>query len=142
MAHPDPYGNFRFRVEIDGLVVGEFAEVTGLVSESEVIAHRDGTDPARVRRVPGIHKVSDITMKRGLTADRSLWMWRKAIIDGQVDRRDGVIMLLDGTGQPVARWRFKSGWPSKWEGPTLEGLGHDVATETLVITHDGLDWPD
>ncbi len=142
MARRDPYGNFRFRVEIDGLVAGDFAEVTGLVSESDVIAHRDGADPSRVRHVPGIHKVSNLTMKRGLTADRSFWDWRKAVVDGQVNRRDGVITLLDETGQVVARWRFKGGWPSKWEGPTLEGLGHDVAIETLVITHDGLDWLD
>jgi len=32
-----------------------------------------------------------------------------------------------------------NGWPSKWEGPLLNAAGHDVAIETLRISHEGLE---
>ncbi len=135
----DPYNSFSFRVEIDGLSTAGFAEVSGLVSESEVITYREGSDIG-VRRLPGQTTYASIVLKRGITADRSLWEWRKQIADGVVDRRNGTIVLLDGNRQEVARWVFRNGWPAKWTGPVLNGQQSDVAIETLEIVHEGLDW--
>lgn len=135
----DPYANFSFRVEIDGVPLAGFTEVSGLVSESEVISYREGADLA-VRRIPGQTTFAPIVLKRGITNDRTLWEWRKQIADGVVDRRSGTIVLLDGNREAVARWVFRQGWPSKWIGPVLNGQQSDVAIETLEIVHEGLDW--
>ena len=46
----DPYAGFNFRVEIDGVDVGAFTEVSGLDSETEVIEYRTGDMRAELVR--------------------------------------------------------------------------------------------
>jgi hypothetical protein len=84
--------------------------------------------------------LAPITLRRGITGDRSLWEWRKHVADGQIDRRSGSIILMTADGKDVARWTFANGWPSKWEGPALNGQSNYVAIETLRIVHEGFDW--
>ena len=134
----DPYGSFNFLVEIDSLTAATFSECTGLSSEIDVIRYREGGDP-RVRLLPGQTTYSRITLKRGITADLSLWQWHKAVSSGQLDRRNGSIVLLDAERKEVARWNFQQGWPAKYEGPSLNAAGNDVAIETVEIVHEGLD---
>ena len=61
------------------------------------------------------------------------------MIDGTARRVNGSIILLDESRQEVARWNFREGWPSKWEGPTLNAKSNEVAIETLEIAHEGFD---
>ena len=130
----DPIGNFNFRVEISGVDVAGFSEVSGLEVETEVIEYRLGNDAAgHVRKIPGLHKVSDITLKRGVTGSSALWDWRRTVLDGSYDRRDVSIILLDDLREEVMRWNLFEAWPSKYTGPTLKGTGNEVAIETLVI---------
>jgi phage tail-like protein len=138
-ARQDPFTGYNFRVELDGIVVARFAECHGLSSETEVIRYREGGD-LQVRLIPGLTKYSPITLKRGITVDRSLWEWRKHVVDGQVDRRNGSVILLTADGKDVVRWTFENGWPSKWEGPDLNGHSSEIAIETLEIVHERLEW--
>jgi phage tail-like protein len=139
MPRDDPYKAFNFLVEIDGISVGAFCEVTGLVSETEVIEYRTGSDKVNtVRKLPGLTKYANIVLKRGVTQDAQLWNWRKAIEQGTADRRDGAIVLLDDERNAVRRWRFSNGWIAKIEGPELNAKANDVAIETIEIAHEGL----
>jgi phage tail-like protein len=135
----DPYKAFNFRVEIDGVAVAAFSEVSGLESETEVIEYRTGTERNTVRKLPGLTKHANIVLRRGITQDTELWNWRKAVADGQVDRRNGSIVLLDEDRSEVLRWNFVNGWISKWLGPTLNAEGNEVAIETIEIAHEGLE---
>ena len=139
MARDDPYKGFNFLVEIDGISVAAFCEVSGLASETAVIEYRNGSDRANtVRKLPGLTKYANIVLKRGVTQDTQLWQWRKAIEQGTPDRRSGAIVLLDDERSPVRRWRFSEGWITKFEGPDLNAKGNDVAIETIEIAHEGL----
>lgn len=139
-AQSDPYGKFNFLLEIDGVVQAAFSEVSGLSSETEIIEYREGSDKlSSVRKLPGLTKFANIVLKRGLTTDKSLWNWRKSVVDGNVQRANGSIVLLDAARQPVMRWNFRRGWPSKWEGPALNAKSSEVAIETIEIAHEGLD---
>jgi phage tail-like protein len=139
MARDDPYKGFNFLVEIDGISVAAFCEVSGLASETAVIEYRNGSDRANtVRKLPGLTKYANIVLKRGVTQDTQLWQWRKAIEQGTPDRRSGAIVLLDDERNPVRRWRFSEGWITKFEGPDLNAKGNDVAIETIEIAHEGL----
>jgi phage tail-like protein len=135
----DPYKAFNFLVEIDGLTVAAFRQVSGLGSETEVIEYRTGSDKANtVRKLPGLTRYANIVMKRGITQDMQLWNWRKAIEQGTPDRRNGSIVLLDDERNPVRRWHFSNGWIAKLEGPDLNAQANDVAIETIEIAHEGL----
>jgi phage tail-like protein len=142
MAGPqrdDPYKAFIFLVEIDGIARAAFSEVSGLESETAVVEYRMGGEPNTVRKLPGLTKYANIVLRRGVTKDDELWNWRKAVVDGNVDRRNGSITLLDDSHNEVVRWNFYNGWPSKWEGPALDAKANEVAIETLEIAHEGLE---
>lgn len=138
MARNDPYAQFNFLVELDGLTVAGFTEVGGLATESDVIEYRNGSDDATVRKLPGLRKYSNITLKRGYTQNLELWQWRQTTEDGQTERRDGVIILLDEARQPVLRWIFREGWLSKYEGAALNSTTMEAAIESIEIAHEGL----
>ncbi len=136
----DPFGNFNFLVEIDGIAQASFTECSGLDSTVEAIEYREGGDNRRARKLPGKTSHSDITLKRGLTASTELWDWHKAIIQGKIQRKNGSIVIYDlDNVKEVGRWNFVNGWPSKWEGPSLNATGNEVAVETLVLAHEGLE---
>ena len=139
MARDDPYKSYNFIVEVDGITVAAFRQVGGLASETEVIEYRVGSDKTNTaRKLPGLTKYTNIVLKRGITQDNQLWLWRKAIEQGTPDRRSGAIVLLDDERNPVRRWRFSEGWITKFDGPDLNAKANDVAIETIEIAHEGL----
>jgi phage tail-like protein len=138
-SREDPYRAYNFLVEIDGATVAGFSEVTGLSTEDDVIEYREGADkPLSARKLPGLRKFANITCKRGYTTNRELWQWRKNILDGREDRRNGAIALLDETRTRVMEWRFQNGWPCKYDAASLNARTSEVAVESIEICHEGL----
>ena len=141
----DPYPAFNFEVTITGIsedghaVKGSFAEVSGLDVEVNAIEYRNGSEDITVRKIPGLKKFSNIILKRGWIGDLAFWNWLNSVLKGQVIRADGTITLLDESRQPVMRWKFRRGWPCRWQGPRLVADTNDLAMETLEICHEGLE---
>lgn len=134
----DPYRIHNFIVEIDGIARAGFRECSGLDTSNDVVEYREGTDGRGSRKLPGLTKSSNITLKWGSTDDQTLWDWRKTVMDGVVQRKNGSIVLLDDAGAEKLRWNFHDAWPTKWSGPSFNATGNDVAIETLEIAHEGL----
>lgn len=135
----DPYGQYNFLLEIDGVAKGGFTEVSGLTTDTNVIEYREGQEQnLTTRKLPGLMKYNNIVCKRGWTQDRSLWEWRRKVIEGKTQRASGAIVLLNEARDEVLRWNFSEGWPAKWEGPALNAKTSEVAIETLEIAHEGL----
>ena len=135
----DPFRGYNFKIEIDGIARNGFRECSGLDATSDPIDYREGTDKAfTARKLPGLVKYSNITLKWGITDDASLWDWRKTVIDGKAKRVSGSIMLMNESGEEKLRWNFVNAWPSKWTGPSLNATGNEIAIETLEITHEGV----
>lgn len=128
----DHIGQFNFKVEIEGVTVGAFKNVEGLDSETEVIEFQDGEDIV-LRKRPGRTKYSNITLKRGYINTDELWNWRKAVIDGMVERKAGSVILLDDAAGEIMRYNFFEAWPCKWKGFTLDGKGADVNVEEIEL---------
>lgn len=135
----DPYSQYNFLVEIDGVSAAGFTEVGGLTTEQDIIEYREGADTATVRKLPGLRKYSNITLKRGFTQNKELWEWRKTTIDGATERRAGSIILLDEGRKEALRWNFSEGWISKWEGPALNPTANEASIESLEIAIEGLE---
>ena len=135
----DPYAQYNFLIEIDGVTRAGFTECGGLSAEQDIIEYREGGETATVRKLPGLRKYANITLKRGFTQDKELWEWRKTTIDGLTERRAGSIILLDESRQEVLRWNFVEGWVSKWEGPSFNSTTNEAAMESLEICHEGLE---
>lgn len=130
----DPFRGYNYRIEIDGTSVAGFSEAGGLTFDVDSVDYREGTDiPLHVRKLTGLRKFGNITLKRGLTADRQLWDWYKNVLNGIPDRRGGAIVLQDEQHADVLRWEFEGGWICKWEGPSMNATGNDVAVESIEI---------
>ncbi len=140
VVRDNPYGAFNFLVDLgDGQEV-EFAEVAGLGMEITVVEYRAGSDTRNsVRKLPSLHKVGDVTLKRGVVGSTNLFEWIKAVSHGALDRRTVIITLLDEARNPVMRWKLVNAWPTKYVAPTLNATGNEVAIESLTLTHEGID---
>ena len=138
-ARVDPYMNFNFLVEIDGLTQAGFQEVSGLDATTDPVEYREGGENMTVRKIPGKTTYSDLSLKRGLTDSDELWKWREDVIKGSIERKNGSIILLDHDGTEKVRWNFYNAWPTKWEGPSFNATANDVAIETLTIAHEGIE---
>lgn len=137
----DPHGAYNFLVEIDGITRAAFQEASGFESAIDVIEHREGGDNTTMRKVPGMTKYTNITLKRGLTDDPELYQWHRQWVTGDptARRKNGSVVLIDRQGQEKLRWNFVNAWPAKWTGPTFNAEGTDVAIETLELAHEGLE---
>ncbi len=135
----DPYRSYNFQLEIDGVPLGAFSECSGLSAEGDTVDYREGTDKAaNVRKLVGLRKYTNITLKRGYTQDKSLWSWFKNIVDGIPDRRDVTIVLMNEQRDPVLRWHAENAWINKIEAPTFNASGNEVAIESVELVHEGL----
>lgn len=140
-----PYGAFNYSVTInsDPPIEGGFSDVSGIGTEVTVAEYRNGNEKTKyVRKIPGIHKVSDVTLKRGIINSKNLWDWiKKTRDDAQAAQLPSVkIALNDEKGAPVQSWVLKGVIPMKYTGPTLAGKGGgDVAMEELVLSAEELE---
>ncbi len=143
MPRRDPFKNYSFVVEIDGIASSAFKSVSGLAAEAEVIEYREGSDPlSSSRKLPGRVRYPNVRLSRGLTTTRDLWDWWETVVNGTVDRRNVAIILLDDSRTEVLRWFLRDAWIAKFEAPDLDASGNEVAIETIELAHEGLDLAD
>jgi phage tail-like protein len=135
----DPYRVYNFKVEIDGIVRAGFRECSAVDTSQDPIEYREGTDPLTARKLHGLVKYANITLKWGMTTDDELWQWRQQIMSGNDERKNGSIVLLDDLGEEKVRWNFINAWPTKWTAPAFNATGNEVAIETLELAHEGLE---
>jgi phage tail-like protein len=141
MARQDPFRNFRFRLEIDGLQAASFSEVTIAANTTDVIDYREGADPAHVRKLSGLTKFGNITLKRGVTDSLDLFQWHKDIVSGLVAqrRKQVVIVVQDEAGTDKARYVVSEAWPIKYDPSDLNAKGNEVFIETLELVNEGVE---
>jgi phage tail-like protein len=139
-ARRDPFKNYSFLVEIDGIASSAFKSVSGLAAEAEVIEYREGSDPvSSSRKLPGRVRYPNVRLSRGLTTSRDLWDWWQTVVDGTVERRNVAITLLDDSRTPVLRWLLREAWVAKFEGPEFDASKNEVAIETIELAHERLE---
>ena len=139
-ARRDPFKNYSFLVEIDGIASAAFKSVSGLAAEAEVIEYREGSDPvSSSRKLPGRVRYPNVTLTRGITTSLDLWNWWLTVAEGRVERRNVAIVLLDDSGTPALRWLLHRAWIAKIEGPSLHARGNEVAIASVELAHEGLE---
>ena len=142
MGMRQAFAQYHFFIEVEGIATALFREVSGIGSEHAVVENREGNKKGEnnVFKQPGTLKWTDVTCKRGVTDNMELWNWRKKIEDGKVDseRKNMSIALYNQANEELARWNFLNCWPSKITGPQVNANGTDIATEEMVIVHEGM----
>ena len=141
MARDDPFRNFKFRVEIDGVAEAAFSEVAIGETSTEAIEYREGTEPNHARKLPGMTKYGNITLKRGVTDSQVIYQWHKDVVDGKIgDKRKSVaIVVIDEAGKDKARFVVSECWPTKYDPSDLNGKGNEVFIELLELVNEGIE---
>lgn len=136
----DPYRQFRFHVDIDGIKAG-FSECTLADTTTDPVEYREGNEPPIFRKLSGLTKYGNITLKWGITDSMDLYKWRKQVIDtgAQGARKEIMITLIDEAGADKAQWHVVEAWPTKYHAPDFSAKGNEVAIETLEIVHEGIE---
>ena len=142
----DPYGSFNFLVDLGtgdtaGVVAG-FQEVSGLNIEMTQAEYRNGNEKLNhVRKISGMHKVGDVTLKRGLigATDPSDWTDQTRRGDQGAPRSVTITLQDEAHEGAVMTWRLTRARPMRYTAPSLNGKGGtDVAIEELVLSCEDL----
>jgi phage tail-like protein len=134
----DPYGAFRFRVEILGLQVGGFSEVGGLEREVQVEDFREGGVNDHTHKLATVTKYPNLTLKRGLADKIELWQWHQDVVNGRIQKRQINLVLIDYANKDTWRWVFEKAYPVKWSGASFNAATSAVLVESIEFVHDGV----
>jgi phage tail-like protein len=142
MATQDPLRNFRYRLEIDGIEQAGFAEVAIGESSNDPIEYREGNEITTVRKLNGLTKHANVTLKWGVTDSTELTAWFQMVNDGATPldsaRRTVVIRAQNEAGEDKAAWEVTSAWPTKYNPTDFNGKGTDVAIDQLELCNRGI----
>jgi phage tail-like protein len=144
MPRIDPLRNFRFRLEIDSIARVGFSEVMIAETAIDVVEYREGADPAHLRKLSGLTKYGNITLKWGLTVGAGaldLIQWHADISAGHIaDKRKSVaIVVQDEAGADKARFVVSEAWPVKYNPSAFNGKGNEVIVELLELANEGIE---
>jgi phage tail-like protein len=121
---------------------GGFSDLSGLKTELHIAEYRDGNEKfPHVRKIPGVHTVGDVTLKRGVIDSSDFWEWiTDARNNGVTAQRDITITLRDEANNPVQIYKLYGVLPKGHTGPTLSGKGTgDLAIEEFVLAVEGFE---
>jgi phage tail-like protein len=135
---PEANPNYRFYVEIDAIPQAVFTEVSGLQMETEIMEYAEGGNNSFIHRLPGRTKVSNLTLKRGMTSSNEFFKWYLQVMQGKDTRRNISVVMYDVSGKELVRWNFVKAYPVKWIGPQFSADGTAMAVETVELAHNGL----
>jgi phage tail-like protein len=136
----NPYGEFNFLVDLgDGNTEGPeagFQEVSRLGQVVEVIEYRNGNDRVNaVRKLPGLTKVPDVTLKRGVIGSLALYQWLR---DGSA-RTVRIHLQNEDRSATVMSWTLLRARPVKHVAGPFNAKGGDVALEELTLAYERLE---
>ena len=140
----DPFGNFRFKLELGDVEVAGFAECTGLNIETKVMEYKEGGNNATTLKFPEPSTFGNVTLKRGVTNSNELIEWQLDVVSGTFGKNARknnpsiAIVLMNEKGEDVRRWNLVRAFPVKWVGPDLKASASEVAIEALELAHEGI----
>ncbi len=141
-----PYHQFNFLVDLGaGTTAGPdagFAECSPISFEVSVAEYRNGNDKENnVRKITGLQKATDVTLKRGIIGSLSLYEWLDAIRNGDQGAVRTVTIQLQSEDhtQVVMTWKLLRARIVKHTSGPLNAKGTDVAMEEITLAYERLE---
>lgn len=133
---------YKFRLEIGGVRLGMFSEITGLDSEIEVESFTEGGKNNGMHYFPTAVRHPRLVLKRGIV-DYEMYSWFAEVVrsirfreTAAPARKPITVSVPDDDGNEAVRWDFVDCLPVKWTGPSLNTSSSSVAVETIEFVYD------
>ncbi len=141
-----PYAQFNFLVDLgtgatDGPEAG-FQECGALSMSVDVIEYRNGNDKENnPRKLTGLARVSDVTLKRGIIGSLALYKWIDQIRNSDPAGFRTVVIHLQNEDHTaiVMTWKLLRARIVKHTSGPLNGKGTDVAMEDITLAYERLE---
>jgi phage tail-like protein len=141
-----PYAQFNFLVDLgngvtDGPQAG-FQECSGISMSVDVAEYRNGNDKANeVRKLTGLARYSDVTLRRGVIGSLDLYEWLNEIRNGDVNAVRNVTVQLQNEDHSsvVQTWKLVRARIIKHTSGPLNARATDVAMEELTLAYERLE---
>jgi phage tail-like protein len=139
----DALAGYHFSIEIDGVSIAQFQEVSGIVSEVDVIELKENTKDGKyiLHKLPGNRKPPSITFKRAKNSSTDMWDWHQKVYQGKISdsRKNGSVVLYGYDHAEVSRYNFINAWPSKVTMSALKAGSNEVLMEEVTIVCEELE---
>ncbi|MCP3169252.1 phage tail protein [Myxococcus sp. CA051A] len=142
-----PYVQFNFLVDLgagngtEGPDAG-FQEISNVGMEVTVAEYRNGNEKENsVRKITGLNKATDVTMKRGVIGSLSLYKWLDQLRNGESNALRTVTIQLQNEDHTavVQTWKLLRARIIKHVSGPFNAKGTDVAIEELTIAYERLE---
>jgi len=141
-----PYVQFNFLVDLgdgntDGPQAG-FQECSNIGMEVNVAEYRSGNEKENsVRKITGLNKATDVTLKRGVIGSLNLYQWLNDIRNGNQNALRNVVIHLQNEDHTaiVITWKLMRARIIKHISGPMNAKGTDVAMEELTLAYERLE---
>jgi len=141
-----PYTQFNFLVDLgtgstDGPEAG-FQECSEIGMSVDVIEYRNGNEKENsVRKITGLNKATDVTLKRGIIGSLNLYQWLNQIRNGDQGALRTVVIQLQNEDHTavVQEWKLMRARIIKHVSGPFNAKGTDVAMEELTLAYERLE---
>ena len=141
-----PYVQFNFLVDLgtgttDGAEAG-FQECSNIGMEVTVAEYRNGNEKENsVRKITGLNKSTDVTLKRGVIGSLNLYQWLNDIRNGNQNALRTVTVHLQSEDHTaiVQTWKLMRARIIKHVSGPMNAKGTDVAMEELTLSYERLE---
>ena len=141
-----PYVQFNFLVNLgDGVTDGPqagFQEVSGIGMEVTVSEYRNGNEKENsVRKITGLNKATDVTLKRGVIGSADLYSWLNDIRNGDANalRTVRISLVSEDHTAAVQTWSLLRARIIKYVAGPFNAKGTDVAMEELTLAYERME---
>lgn len=141
-----PYNQFNFLVDLgtgntEGPDAG-FQEISSIGMEVVMAEYRNGNEREnQVRKITGLSKYANITLKRGVIGSLSLYKWLDQIRNGDQSATRTVTIHLQNEDHTeiVQTWKLLRARIVKHVSGPFNARGTDVAMEEMVLAYERLE---
>lgn len=141
-----PYAQFNFLVDLgtgetEGPEAG-FQECSPIEASVDVIEYRNGNERENnPRKLPGLHRVADVTLKRGVMGSLNLYRWLDQVRNGDPAALRAVVIQLQSEDRTAIAmtWKLHRARVARYSSGPLNAKGTDVAIEELTLAYERLE---
>jgi len=133
------YGKYRFFVDVEGRGLSGVREVEGLNVTIDAEKHTEASSAVAPKLEPGLTHCGPLILRYFVTANDDLWNWVKEALEGNIQRKNLSVAVLDRKGNEVVRYLMSNAWPSSWRLDKLDSQSSSPLIEELILQYEKLD---